>query len=561
MERADCQAEIQGLQRAPAALGRADHPGLPAERIGGENQSNYIRFENGADVAMMAFQLLKRLEDIQGHQYPEISVDECTNFPWFAKLLDKLRGANRSPHGVPTHLFCTGNPGGPGHLQVKEHFRLGTGGVKSGVAWLDEQDISRVFIQSFLRDNRILVEADPKYVRQLMGIKDPILRKAWLDGDWDVYIGQAFNITPRHILSDCMPPPYVAIYMTFDWGFGKPFSVGWWWVDHEDRIYRFCEWYGWNGVPDEGLRMEDSLIAEGIREREHKMGIGDRPIIRLAGPDCWNKKADYRGGGQGPSTAEVFRGKQVVLRPGDPSRVLKIRAMRERLVVPADPKKLPQLVVSSKCRHFLRTVPSLAMDDDNPEDIDTEQEDHVFDEACHIVMARAYGIKAEEIEKKVEAKAKEEKRAQLPTEQRHVWEELDRILEAQEEENERGLVMADFRKSMEEVFDLEGILSNHVLDAGRETCFGISRVYNPSWEGWARVDQIKEANHGFGKAVAISQDNELREMVLRFYKAAYWDPLRGDDNPSQRIATELMDTRHQHQIRQAAGGHVPAAGL
>jgi hypothetical protein len=235
-----------------------------------------------------------------------------------------------------------------------------------------------------------------------------------------------------------MPPPYVAIYMTFDWGFGKPFSVGWWWVDHEDRIYRFSEWYGWNGVPDEGLRMEDSLIAEGIREREHKMGIGDRPIIRLAGPDCWNKKADYRGGGQGPSTAEVFRGKQVVLRPGDPSRVLKIRAMRERLVVPADPKKPPQLVVSSKCRHFLRTVPSLSMDDDNPEDIDTEQEDHVFDEACHIVMARAYGIKAEEIEKKIETKAKEEKRAQLPTEQRHVWEELDRILEAQEEENERG---------------------------------------------------------------------------------------------------------------------------
>lgn len=105
--------------------------------------------------------------------------------------------------------------------------------------------------------------------------------------------------------------------------------------------------------------------------------------------------------------------------------------------------------------------------------------------------------------------------------------------------------MADFRKSMAEVFDLEGILSNNILDAGRETCFGISRVYNPSWDGWVRVDQIKFDHHNNPSAdsteSAIRKDPELREMALRFYKAAYWDPLRGDDNPSQRIATELMD--------------------
>jgi hypothetical protein len=176
--------------------------------------------------------------------------------------------------------------------------------------------------------------------------------------------------------------------------------------------------------------MEDSIIAEGILEREHKMGIGDRHIIRLAGPDCWNKKADYRGGGQGPSTAEVFRGKKVILRPGDPNRVLKIRAMRERLVVPADPSCRSWCIGEAVAT---TNRPILAMDEDNPEDIDKDQEDHVYDEACHIVMARAYGIKAEEIEKKVATKAKEEKRAQLPREQRHVWEELDRILEAQEE--------------------------------------------------------------------------------------------------------------------------------
>ena len=66
----------------------------------------------------------------------------------------------------------------------------------------------------------------------------------------------------------------------------------------------FNEWYGWNGEPNKGLRLEDSVVAEGIIERERQ--FGRKPIVRLAGHDCWNKKPDYKGGGQGPSTAEVF---------------------------------------------------------------------------------------------------------------------------------------------------------------------------------------------------------------------------------------------------------------
>ena len=59
-------------------------------------------------------------------------------------------------------------------------------------------------------------------------------------------------------------PEYAPIYMTFDWGFGAPFSVGWWWVDADGRLIRFAEWYGWNGEINKGLRLEDSRIAEGI---------------------------------------------------------------------------------------------------------------------------------------------------------------------------------------------------------------------------------------------------------------------------------------------------------
>ena len=79
-----------------------------------------------------------------------------------------------------------------------------------------------------------------------------------------------------------------------------------WFVDSDGRLYRFSEWYGWNGTANQGLRLEDSAIADEIKTREKDVGIDKRQIIRLAGPDCFNKKPDYRGGGQGPSTAEVF---------------------------------------------------------------------------------------------------------------------------------------------------------------------------------------------------------------------------------------------------------------
>jgi hypothetical protein len=291
-------------------------------------------------------------------------------------------------------MFGTGNPGGPGHSDVKEFFKLGSSGITPGEVWYDEAGESRVFIPSFLDDNRILCDADPLYVRRLKSIRDPALRKAWIMGDWDVFIGQAFQFSyDRHTINPIPVPQYAPLYMTFDWGFGAPFSIGWWWVDADNRVYRFAEWYGWDGTPDQGLRLTDSDIAKGIVAREEKLGIQYRQIIRLCDPTCFNKKPDYRGGGQGPSTAEVFAGYSIYLTPGDPSRELKIRQFRERLATPENETEMPMMMIYRNCDQFIRTVPALCMDEVHIEDIDTDQEDHIYDEACHIAMARPISLK------------------------------------------------------------------------------------------------------------------------------------------------------------------------
>lgn len=253
----------------------------------------------------------------------------------------------------------------------------------------------RQYIPAILNDNPSLTTADPDYVHRLDALPEPY-RTAYKTGDWDIFIGQIFAFTETNHVVRPMPVPESApILMTFDWGFGKPYSVGWWWEDADGRLYRCAELYGCaQGQVDVGLRQTDDEIAERIiaEERRLAMWTPDRHVTRLAGPDCFQKRPDYRGGGQGPSTAEVWQRHGLVIRPGDPARTQKIRAFHGRLNVRRNPDgemiERPMLQVYDTCRDFIRTIPTLQADPHNPEDVDTRMEDHIFDEACHAVMSR-----------------------------------------------------------------------------------------------------------------------------------------------------------------------------
>jgi hypothetical protein len=161
------------------------------------------------------------------------------------------------------------------------------------------------------------------------------------------------------------------------------------------------------------------------------MGIADREIIRLAGKDCFNKKPDYMGGGQGPATADEFdawatnpkncpEDYSLSLLPGDVKRELKIKQFRNRLTVPmmegpdgvkVPSGEMPMLVVYENCVDFIRTIPALCLEDMTGEDLDKKQEDHIYDEACHICMARPIGGDIHEYEREAK-KAETRKKVQ-----------------------------------------------------------------------------------------------------------------------------------------------------
>jgi len=404
--------------------------GMPAERIGGENQSNLIRFlggpAKGAEIILTAFQHVSQLDDWQGREFQEVTIDEAPQISYIATVIDKMRGTLRSKKGIHSTLFLTGNPGGPGASTLKMLFDLSDqknwGKVHNIEVRFDlhgeevVENITRIYLHSMLEDNPSIDARE--YKKKLAAIADAALLQAWLNGDWEVTIGQAFPLNQqRHVINPIWPiPEYAPIYMTFDWGFGAPFSIGWWWVDADNRVYRFAEWYGWDGKnPNRGLRLTDAQIAEGILEREKKLGIQGRQITRIAGPDCFRRKPNYMGGGQGPSTADEFKvfaegsyardlfgtGVTLTMIPGDADREKKMRQFRNRMRIPDNKSEMPMMVIYRSCDQFTRTIPSIALDEENIEVIEDGQEDHCYDEACHICMARPIGADLSAIGKQV----------------------------------------------------------------------------------------------------------------------------------------------------------------
>jgi len=346
---------------------------------------------------VICFRNLDDPSKYQSAEFAFILVDELTknDYDTFTFLRSRLRWP-----GLPDIecQFAGGtNPGGVGHGWVKQLWM----DKLFGEEWYPpaaphDYRTQFTYIPSKASDNPHL---DPGYWAVLNTLPEN-LRAAFRDGDWDIFVGQAFSEFSRltHVIEPIPIPEYAPLYMTYDWGYGAPFSIGWWWVDQDGRVYRFAEWYGWNGQPNQGLRMTDTAVAKQIVAREAQMrngGILDKSqsdFIRICDPTSQNKKPDYKGGGQGPSTIEEFAKEGVFLSPGDANRALKIRQFHLRLEVPKD-GTMPMMMIYNTCEQFIRCLPNIVIDKNKIEDVDTDSEDHIYDEAAHICMARPLALK------------------------------------------------------------------------------------------------------------------------------------------------------------------------
>ena len=401
-----------------------------------------------ANRSMLHFAHCQYEKDVFSYHGAEIHlllIDELTMFTEF--MYDYLRARTRCALEIPEKYkhkipgIATGsNPGGVGHAFAKMRWvdKDPHKEMKLIRAPKKEGGMLRQYIPGLLKDNPSLTVNDPTYINRLDALPEPY-RTAYKDGDWNIFFGQAFNFsTTYHVVKPLPIPEFTPLYMTFDSGFGKPFSVGWWWSDPDGRLYRFSEWYGWNQTPNEGIRLTDMQITEGIIEREQKLGIKDRVLTRIGDRWCFQKRPNYMTGGQLESAQVIFMRQGIPLRPGHDdspnSRILKIRQFHERLRLLED--RAPMIQIYENCDQFVRTIPLLQADPNNKEDLDTTMEDHVYDEACLIFMAQPIGVTKDETKEIIAKKEKKAKRDALDSLSRSAWEEVDVLKETLEREKE-----------------------------------------------------------------------------------------------------------------------------
>lgn len=360
------------------------------------DQKHVWTFPSGAKLYFGAMQHTKDRTNYQGKRYDFIDFDELTHFLW--EEYSYMFSRNR-PNGPGTRVYMRAqtNPGGVGHGWVKERFITAAKPMQTiweqvKVRYPDGHEElrwkSRIFVPSTVFDNQILLENDPDYVTRLASMPEQE-RNALLYGDWNTFSGQVFiewrndsdhygDRINTHVIAPFKVPDEWRIWCGFDWGYSRPFSVGWYAVDHDRRLYRIREYYGCTGAPNTGIRLDPEAVAREIRRIEAEdPNLKGRTINRVGDPAIWASNGTE-------SIGAMMERERVYFEKGDHARIDGKMQVHNRLAFDEDGK--PMLYVFSTCSHFIRTVPNLVYDAANVEDIDTDGEDHIYDELRYVCM-------------------------------------------------------------------------------------------------------------------------------------------------------------------------------
>lgn len=360
----------------------------------------------GEELLLRAFEDPENYWNFHGHEYPFVGWEELTGWASIDSY-ESMKSCNRSsyqpPVGmppIPRLIRSSTNPYGVGHTWVKRYF---IDPNPYGKITTDAEGNQRVALFGSIKENPYL---GPEYVKTLQSITDKNKRKAWLEGSWDITSGGMFDDlwdSTLHILRPFAIPIGWRIQRSFDWGSSKPFSLGWFATSDGSEatmkdgtkvqfppktLFRIGEWYGSTGKPNEGVRMPAKVVAQGILARERQMGIENRVLPGPADSAIY-AVTDEASIGQNMESEGVFF-TPADKRPG--SRKNGWELMRDRFNAVVQDQEKAGFYVFDTCRDFIRTVPSLARDTKDPDDVDTDAEDHIADDCRYMVLSADYVV-------------------------------------------------------------------------------------------------------------------------------------------------------------------------
>ena len=336
---------------------------------------------------------LDRDQDVmryQGLAFSWIGFDELTQwsspFAW-----NYMRSRLRSTASdLPIFMRATTNPGGIGHQWVKKMFidpapfgesfdatDIETGEIlkyPAGHSKAGKALFKRRFIPARLSDNPYLSESGD-YEAMLLSLPEH-QRKQLLEGDWDIKEGAAFTEFDRkiHVVKPFPIPNNWVKFRACDYGYGSYSGVLWFAVSPDEQLVVYRELY------------VSKVLATDLADMILEVEAGDGNIrYGVLDSSLWHNRGDT-----GPSLAEQMIKKGCRFRPSDRSKGSRVSGKNElhrRLQVDEFTNE-PRIVFFNNCIETISQIPSIPLDKKNPEDVDTNAEDHLYDALRYGIMSR-----------------------------------------------------------------------------------------------------------------------------------------------------------------------------
>lgn len=312
-----------------------------------------LKFTGGSVIHFDYCDNERDVNHFQGQEYDVIFVDEATHFT--ESQMTALRATLRGTNDFPKRMYFTCNPGGVGHQWVKRLFIDRE--YREG-----ENAADYVFIKALVRDNTALMASDPEYERELKRLPED-LRRAWLEGDWNVFAGQYFTEwrDTVHIVEPFTIPRHWRRYFTMDYGLDM--LAGYWIaVDEKGFAYVYREVYRANLIVSEAAQ----VIKSSTPRQEHI-------DVWLAPPDMWNRRQDT-----GRSVAELFGREGICLTAARNDRVAGWMDLKEWLkpLEGENGKETARLRVFRGCENLIRCMPALQFDPVRQDDVANEPHEY-----------------------------------------------------------------------------------------------------------------------------------------------------------------------------------------
>mgnify|MGYP001607028243 CR=1 FL=1 len=327
---------------------------------------NEFKLNDVYGSGVIAFRNLDDPSKYASSEFAAVGVDELTKDP--KNVFDMLRTRMRWPN-IPNTKFLSGtNPGGIGHAWVKAMFldRLFEETEK-------EADMF-VYIRATAHDNRD--NLPDSYFDQLEGLPEE-KRKAYLNGDWNLFEGQYFSEFNEdiHVVDPFPIPDSWRKFGAYDHGRAKPACFKWYAIDFDGNVWCYRELYinredGSSRWEADRIAKEVANITKQADEHLHYV-VADAAIFAKTVMSETIAEVMQRNG-MGKTGTNI-----PVLLPSSKDRVAGWTLMHQYLYY--DQFTAPRLHYFKNCYDSIRTIPSLVYDEHKPEDLDSDGEDHAAD--------------------------------------------------------------------------------------------------------------------------------------------------------------------------------------